>query len=108
MHVTQPTVSRVLSAFVNSIVSKASQYIYMPRNETEVSRAVSDFHQISVVPMVLGAIDEPHIPMIAPSIDEYAICIHKPKAISFNKYASYLRFKSHFSGCCNKMAWVTS
>ena len=27
MHVAQPTVSRVLSAFVNSFVSKASQHI---------------------------------------------------------------------------------
>ena len=74
MHVTQPTVSRVLSAFVNSIVSKAPQYIilYMSRNETEISRTVSDFQQISGMPVVLDAIDGSHIPMIAPSIDEYA------------------------------------
>ena len=72
MHVIQPTVSRVLSAFVNFVVSKASQYINMPRNETEISRTVGDFQQISGVPMVLGAIDGLHIPMIAPSIDVYA------------------------------------
>ena len=72
MHVTQSTVSRVLSAFVNSIASKASQYINMPRKETEISRAVSDFQQILGMPMVVGAIDESHNPMIAPSNDEYA------------------------------------
>ena len=86
MHDTQPTVSRVLSAFVNSIVSKASQYIYMPRNETEISRTVNDFQQISGVPMVLGAIDVSHIPIIAPSIDEYAY-INRKQYHSMNMQA---------------------
>ena len=70
MHVTQPIVSRVLSAFENSVVSKAS--MYMPRNETEISRTVRDFQQISGMPMVVGASDGSHTPMIAPSFDEYA------------------------------------
>ena len=72
MHVTQPTVRRVLSAFVNSNVSKTSQHIYMPKNETDISRTVTDFQQILGMPMVVGAIDGSHIPMIAPPIDEYA------------------------------------
>ena len=38
MHVSQPTVSRVFTSFVNSIVSKASQFIHMPRNEMEIAK----------------------------------------------------------------------
>ena len=38
MHVSLPTVSRVFSSFVNSIVSKASQFIHMPRNEMEIAK----------------------------------------------------------------------
>ena len=72
MHVSQPTVSRVLSDFVNSIVSKASQFIYMPRSAFEISGVISDFQAISGLPKVIGVVDGSHIPMIAPSVDEYA------------------------------------
>ena len=72
MYVSQPTVSRVLSDFVNSIVSKASQFIYMPRSASKISGVISDFRAISGLPKVIGAADRSHIPMIAPSVDEYA------------------------------------
>ena len=72
MHVSQPTVSRVLSDFVNSIVSKASQFICMPRSASKISGVISDFQAISGLPKVIGAVDGWHIPMIAPSVDEYA------------------------------------
>ena len=70
MHVSQPTVSRVLSDFVNSIVSKASQFICMPRSASEISGVISDFQAISGLPKVIGAVDGSHIPMIALSVDE--------------------------------------
>ena len=72
MHVSQPTVSRVFSSFVNSIVSKALQFIHMPRNEMEIAENTSDFQQIAEMPKVVGAVDGSHIPMIAPAYDEYA------------------------------------
>ena len=72
MHVSQPTVSRVFSSFVNSIVSKASQFIHMPRNEMEIAKNISDFQLITGMPKVVGAVDGSHISMIAPAYDEYA------------------------------------
>ena len=75
MHVSQPTVSRVFSSYVNSIVSKASQFIHMPRNEMEIAKNISDFQQIAGMPKVVGAVDGSHIPMIVLSYDEYA-CVN--------------------------------
>ena len=72
MHVSEPTVSRVASDFVNSVVSKASQFIFMPKSASEILGAISDFQAISGLPKVIGAVDGSHIPMIAPSVDEYA------------------------------------
>ena len=72
MHVSEPTVSCDLSDFVNSIVSKASLFIYMPRSAYEISGIISDFQAISGLPKVICAVDGSHIPMIAPSVDECA------------------------------------
>ena len=71
MHVSQPTVSRVVSDFVNSIVSKASQFIYMPRSASEIPGVISDFQAISGLPKVISAVDGSHIPMMAPSVNGY-------------------------------------
>ena len=56
----------------NFIVSKASQFVYMPRNASKISGVISDFQAISGLPEVIGAVDGLHIPMIAPSVDKYA------------------------------------
>ena len=87
MHVYQPTVSRVASDFVNSIVSKASQFIYMPRSASEISGAISGFQTISGLSKVIGAVDGSHIPMIAPSVEEYAY-VYRQQFHSINVQAS--------------------
>ena len=88
MHVFQPTVSRVLSDFVNSIVSKASQFIYVPRSKSEILGVISDFQAISGLPKVIGAVDGSHIPMIAPFVDEYAY-VNRKQFHSINMQAIY-------------------
>ena len=62
--------SRILSNFINVIVSEASQFIYIPTNP-EISRVIRDFQQISGLPKVIGAVDGSHIPLIAPPVGEY-------------------------------------
>ena len=86
MHVSQPTVSRVFSSFVNSIVSKASQFIHMPRNEMEIAKNISDLQQIAGIPKVVGAVDGSHIPMIAPTYGEYAY-VNRKQFYSINMQA---------------------
>ena len=44
----------------------------MPRSASKISGVISDFQAISGLPKVIGAVDGSHIPMIAPSVDEYA------------------------------------
>ena len=69
MQVSQETVSGVLNVFVNSIVSKAPRYVYIPTSEEEPLRVVNKFKQIAELSGVIGAIDSSHIPIIAPSVD---------------------------------------
>ena len=86
MHVSQPTVSSVFSSFVNSIVSKASQFIHMPMNEMETAKNISDFQQIAGMPKVFGAVVGSHIPMIAPAYDEY-VYVNRKQFHSINMQA---------------------
>ena len=78
MHVSQPTVSRVFSSFINSIVSKVSQFIHMPRNEMKIAKNISDFQQIAGMPKVVGVVDRSHISIIQLLMKEGSIlCTEK-------------------------------
>ena len=72
LDVAQPTVSTVLNDFVNAIVPKASDHIYMPRTRSELEATKSSFYDVARFPGVLGLVDGTHIPIIAPPEDEYA------------------------------------
>lgn len=82
MFVIQPTVSRVLSTFVDSMVKKASLYIFLPGQEEEIKQSFKDFETISGLPKVIGAIDGTHIEIIAPAEDEYANVNRKNSILS--------------------------
>ena len=56
----QPTVSKVMSQFVDAITAKASQYIYVPRNR-EVAKIKNDFYMLAGFPGVVSCIDGSHI-----------------------------------------------
>ena len=71
LKVAQPTVSKVLTQFLNSITTKASRYIYMPRSREEVANTKHDFYQLAGFPGVIGCIDGSHIPIVAPQEDEF-------------------------------------
>ena len=77
--------------FVDAMVKKASQYVYMPKKE-EILRVFEDFEQVSYLPRAIGAIDGSHICIIAPSEDEYAY-VNRKRYQSINRlYAMQILF----------------
>ena len=70
INVAQPTVSVVLSKFLDSLLAKKHEFISMPSRE---AAAISkrQFYCIAGFPGVIGLVDGTHIPIIAPSEDEH-------------------------------------
>ena len=71
LEVTQPTVSKVMSQFVDAITAKASKYTYMPRNRKEVAKIKNDVYIVTGFPGIVGCVDGSHIPIVAPHQDEF-------------------------------------
>ena len=72
LHVSQPTVRKVSGQFLEAMVKRSNEFIYMPRNSNEQQATKRKIYDIAGFPGALGIIDGTHIPMIAPSEDEYA------------------------------------
>ena len=70
----QPTVSKVLDAFLHAIFKKANLFIQMPVTAGQQQQTKYDFYEVAGFPGVLGCIDCTHIPIRAPSLpeDEYS------------------------------------
>ena len=64
--VSQPTVSRILSSFVDAVVDKAPLHIKMPSSSSEIILLKNEFYQGARFPGVIGCINGSHIPIIAP------------------------------------------
>ena len=77
LKVAQPTVSKVLTQFVNSITTEASRCIYTPRSREEVAKKKHDFYQLAGFAGVIGCIDGSHIPIVAPQEDEFVFINRK-------------------------------
>ena len=60
-----------LNEFVNALVRKAKEFIYMPESASEIDDVKKGFYEVAGFPGVIGCIDGTHIPIIAPSEDEY-------------------------------------
>ena len=82
MDAAQPTVSRVLSDFIETMVKLDPDFIFMRRNNGICDKK-SDFYKIAGVPGVIGCIDESHIPVIAPHRDKFAY-VNRKKIHSIN------------------------
>ena len=70
--VAQPTVSRVLSDFIETMVKLAPDFIFMPRNNNKICNMKREFYKIKDFSGVIGCIDGSHIQIIAPHEDEFA------------------------------------
>ena len=63
--VAQPTVSRVLSKFVENMIKIAPSFIYMLSNSMDIRRAKREFYNVARFPGVIGCVNRSHIPIIA-------------------------------------------
>ena len=70
INVAQSTVSCTLSRFMDSLLSKKKEFIYMP-DSVYAEESKLQFYLLGRFPSVIGAIDETHIPIIAPAEDEH-------------------------------------
>lgn len=64
--ISQPSCSRVVSRVSASISELSSDYIHLPRTESERIEISQDFFHLSGFPGVLGAVDCTHIPIQSP------------------------------------------
>ena len=71
LNVSQPAVSVILGAFLDSMLKKAGQFIYMPRTLEERRTTKQKLYDVAGFTGVLGLIDGTHIPIIAPHENEY-------------------------------------
>ena len=70
INVAQSTVSSTLSRFMDSLLSKKKEFIYMP-DSVYTEEIKLQFYLLGRFPSVIGAIDGTHIPIIAPAEDEH-------------------------------------
>ena len=70
INISQPTVSKVLSNFMDSLISKKESFIYMP-NDSDAVILKQQFYSLARFPGIIGAIDGSHVPIIAPKEDEH-------------------------------------
>ena len=70
INVAQSTVSCTLSRFMDSLLSKKKEFIYMP-DSVYAEKIKLQFYLLGRFPSVVGAIDGTHIPIIAPAEDEH-------------------------------------
>ena len=102
LQASQPTVSRILSQFLNSMLKRGPQFIYMPRTAAETSRVKNEFYQVAGFSGVLGAIDGSHIPIIAPPGDDEKAYVNRKNFHSINLQAvcdANLVFTDVFARC---------
>lgn len=68
MGVSQPTVSRAISATLTSLTSPAmiNRFVRFPTNAADVRRSQEAFFAIAGFPGVVGAVDGTHVQIIAP------------------------------------------
>ena len=80
INVAQSTVSCTLSRFMDSLLSKNKEFMYMP-DSVYAEKIKLQFYLLGRFPRVIGAIDGTHIPIIA--LDSYS---HKIKTKKLKDY----------------------
>uniref|UniRef100_A0A9J8CWU3 Putative nuclease HARBI1 n=1 Tax=Cyprinus carpio carpio TaxID=630221 RepID=A0A9J8CWU3_CYPCA len=69
--ISQPSVSRIMPAVLDAIISLAPTYIQFPYRNPQQATIKRDFHAIARFPNIIGAIDCTHIVIKAPSTNEF-------------------------------------
>ncbi|KAI2646411.1 hypothetical protein H4Q32_025756 [Labeo rohita] len=69
--ISQPSVSRIMPAVLDAIISLAPTYIQFPYRNPQQAAIKRDFHVIARFPNIIGAIDCTHIAIKAPSTNEF-------------------------------------
>ncbi len=91
--VSQSTVSRCFSLFVDRLSLKLNDFVIFPTEDDEVRRIQQGFYQMNGFPQVVGLIDGSHVRILAPSeregdyvnrkryhsINVQAVCDHEQK-----------------------------
>ena len=70
--VSQPSVSKTVTSFSDSMVKLALKFIFMPPTRADIFETKHNFYQVAGFPGVIGCIDGSHIPIVAPHEDEFA------------------------------------
>lgn len=69
--ISQPSVSRIMPAVLDAIISLAPTYIQFPYRNPQQVAIKRDFHAIARFPNIIRAIDCTHIAIKAPSTNEF-------------------------------------
>ncbi|XP_029923370.1 putative nuclease HARBI1 [Myripristis murdjan] len=70
--ISQPTLSRIMPAVLDAIISLAPTYIQFPYRHHQQAEIKRGFHAIAGFPNIIGAIDCTHVTIKAPSHNEYS------------------------------------
>jgi len=68
--ISHPSVSRCVTVVSTALTHKTSNYIRFPTNQLHQRTIISNFHEITGFPNVLGCIDGTHIAISAPQTNE--------------------------------------
>ena len=75
--ISQPSVSRCVSAVSASLTRLASTYIKFPTDEATQRHVMNDFYKTAAFPNVLGCVDGTQIAILAPSCNEQVYVCRK-------------------------------
>lgn len=87
INIAQPTVSKVFSSFLDSMLKHTGRYIKMPETDMLVGEK-QKFYDRANFPGIIGCIDGTHIPLIAPKESEFAF-VNRKGFHSLNVQVSY-------------------
>ena len=74
----------MLSEFLDAMLKRGSQFIFMPTNSTDISTTKSEFYDIAGFAGVLGDVDGSHFPIIAPPGDDEKAYVNRKNFHSIN------------------------
>ena len=64
VQVSQPSVSKILTSFSDSMVKQVPKFIFMPLTRADIFETKHNFCQVAGFPGVIGCIDRSHIPIV--------------------------------------------
>ena len=83
VNTSQPVVSKLLTAFTDSMVKQLHNHVHMPARE-DIENEKNLFYEVAGFPGVLGCIDGTHIPIIAPPGPQEPMFVNRKNFHSLN------------------------